>query len=318
MGKAIEQLNNMTVGHVALGSRSGVAGSVKHMVHDADTIVVCAPGNFGVRFLGVDAAEISFQLPGRKTFTSLGQAAWEDFLSDPLAPSWPPFQVPLEPGLVAHLKNHLGPGTATTHYGHATQAEDCLEDLVRADLAALQQTEEQFRFFLVFACEVMDRYGRFLCFANRDQPDPDLPEPRPLSYNERLLQAGVVTPYFIWPNVDPFKKVSLLDAVFKPHAAHQVATGKNKLHDARAWVQAARQKHSGIFDELHPLRLLPFEVRFLARRQPPDRWVIDLGRADDVLLKPQNYYTVTNIEDRLFIPPEYVPLFVERGWRRQP
>lgn len=65
-----------------------------------------------------------------------------------------------------------------------------------------------------------------------------------------------------------------------------------------------------------PLRLLPFEPRFVARRSPPERWVIDLGRNDDTLLAPQAYFRVANPEDRLFVPAEYVPLFVERGWRR--
>ena len=73
----------------------------------------------------------------------------------------------------------------------------------------------------------------------------------------------------------------------------------------------------GIFDGSDPLRLLPFEIRFLARRRPPDRWIIDLGKDDVVLIKPQKYYTLPNIEDRLFIPEEYVPLFVDAGWKRQ-
>ncbi len=74
------------------------------------------------------------------------------------------------------------------------------------DIEALDQTEEEFRFFLAFAYEVMDRYGRFLCYVNREQRDAHHPEPRPRSYNERLLAAGAVIPYFIWPNVDPFKR----------------------------------------------------------------------------------------------------------------
>jgi hypothetical protein len=35
-----------------------------------------------------------------------------------------------------------------------------------------------------------------------------------------------------------------------------------------------------------------------------------------VLVPPQFYFEVANPEDRLFVPAEYVPLFVERGWRR--
>ncbi|MGH3145637.1 MAG: hypothetical protein ACRDTR_07520, partial [Rubrobacter sp.] len=67
-----------------------------------------------------------------------------------------------------------------------------------------------------------------------------------------------------------------------------------------------------------PLSLEPFEVRLLSRRRPPDRWVIDLGDEGDLLIPPQEYYTVPHAEDRLFVPEEYVPLFVEAGWRRGP
>jgi hypothetical protein len=51
-------------------------------------------------------------------------------------------------------------------------------------------------------------------------------------------------------------------------------------------------------------------------RQPPDRWFIDLDRADQVLVPPQWYFEVANPEARLFVSDEYVPLFVERGWQR--
>jgi hypothetical protein len=164
----------------------------------------------------------------------------------------------------------------------------------------------------------MDRYGRLLGFINRYQPDPLSPEERPPSYNERLLRAGRVAPYFIWPNINPFRRQgSPVQAVIPPGEANQMAEEDETLRQARRWVRTARQEKRGIFDGSDPLRLLPFEVRFLARRRPPDRWVIDLGKDDKVLIKPQKYYAVSNIEDRLFIPEEYVPLFVEKGWKRQ-
>ena len=52
------------------------------------------------------------------------------------------------------------------------------------------------------------------------------------------------------------------------------------LRQARQWAPQllVRQKKLGIFDGSDPLRLLPFEVRFLARRSPPDRWVTTWGR----------------------------------------
>lgn len=35
------------------------------------------------------------------------------------------------------------------------------------------------------------------------------------------------------------------------------------------------------------------------------------------ILRPENYYTIPNPEDRLFVPEEYVPLFTGTGWRTQ-
>jgi glyoxylase-like metal-dependent hydrolase (beta-lactamase superfamily II) len=52
------------------------------------------------------------------------------------------------------------------------------------------------------------------------------------------------------------------------------------------------------------------------RRQPPDRWLIDLSGEGDTLIPPQSYPSVPLPEDRLFIPAEFVPLWVEKGWQR--
>jgi hypothetical protein len=318
VAKALEQLKSgLTVGHAALGFRGGITGSVRQQVHDGDTINVRAVGNFGIRFLGVDAPEISFSLPGETKFTGLSSSRWETFLSDPFAQSFPPFNPPLAPGLLNHLQGRVGPGAAINHRRHAEAAEDALEEEVLKDMQALGQSEEAFQFFLVFANEVTDRYGRLLCFINRDQPHPTDPEPRPRSYNERLLQAAKVSPYFIWPNINPFLKgKSVIGTVLLPGTANDIANKDESLRLAREGIRDARQQKVGVFDAYAPLRLEPFEVRFLARRCPPNRWVIDLSQNDDVLIKPQEYFTIPDVEDRLFIPEEYVPLFVEAGWKR--
>jgi hypothetical protein len=60
--------------------------------------------------------------------------------------------------------------------------------------------------------------------------------------------------------------------------------------------------------------LYPFELRFLAQRRAPNRWVIDLSQSDNHLLHPQEY-TIPNPEDRLYIPEEYLLLFKSKGWR---
>jgi len=317
--KAVEQIKGLTVGHARLGMRGGVTGSVRQEVHDGDTVNVQALGNFGVRFLATDTPEISFQLPGQTRFTGLGSPEWDDFLKDPLSTRWGAFKQPLEPGLLRNIRSRSGPGAGRNHYEHAAAAENALEDMVTADMRALGQDELSFRFFLVFAGEVMDRYGRFLCYINRDQEDENHPEPRPLSYNERMLQTGLAAPYFIWPNLNPFRKQpSLPEAVFPPGKARVVADKDPSLRRAREWVRQARANKLGVYRADGPLRFMPFELRFLSRRMPPDRWVIDLSDDSNLLIRPQGYYRIKNAEDRLFIPAEYVPLFIETGWHRQP
>ena len=313
MGKAIEQLKSgLIVGHAGLGFRGGVTGSVRQQVHDGDTINVRALGNFGVRFLGVDAPEISFKLPEEEGFTELSNIKWEKYLSDPFT-DWS-HESCLNEDLIDYLKTKIKPGVAMNHYRHATQAEDELEKEVSGDLEDLGQSEEEFQFFLAFAYEVMDRYGRLLCFINRYQSEGE----RPLSYNERLLQAGVISPYFIWPNINPFReKGSLVNAVIEPKKAKEEAQKDALLRKAREGFRRARREGKGIFDPKDPLQLEPFEVRFLADQRRPTRWVIDLSKNDDLLIKPQKYNTIKDQEDRLYVPEEYVSLFVEKGWKRQ-
>lgn len=320
MAKFIEQLKSgLIMGCATLGFRSGVPGSVRHQVHDGDTINIRAIGNMGIRFLGVDAPEISFMLPNENRFTGLAHDKWETFLSNPFAEGLPPFNPPLTSALVNHLQGRTGPGVAMNHYQHADDAEDALEHEILGDIEVLGHDEESFRFFLIFAHEIMDRYGRLLCYINRHQPHSTDPEPRPRFYNERLLQAAKVSPYLIWPNINPFRnEKSLVAAVIPPGNANNVANEDETLKSARKWVSDAREQKIGIFDRHNPLEIQPFEVRFLARRRPPNRWVIDLSKNDAILIKPQNYHTIPNVEDRLYIPEEYVPLFIEAGWQRQP
>jgi endonuclease YncB( thermonuclease family) len=318
VAKAIFQLKSGRIaGTALLGAHGDVAGSVDQETHDGDTVNVRADGNFGVRFLGVDAPEISFTLPGESTnFQPIGSDGWKEFLTDPFAAKYGEFEPPLTAELRAHIEAHVGAGTAENHERLAKAAQEALKGMINEDIQALQVDPTQFRFFLAFANEVMDGYGRMLCYLNRDQAHE--PPPRPKSYNERLLAVGAVTPYFIWPNLDPYKRPSaLVDAVPEPGSAVPAAAppeATKLLKEARESVRAARENHLGVFEQADPLRLYPFELRYLARRKPPDRWVIDLGAGDDVIHKPQQYPSIAAPEDRLFIPAEYVPLFVSKGW----
>jgi endonuclease YncB( thermonuclease family) len=312
MAKAIRKTSEgFSVGFARLGRRGDGRGSPGQQVYDGDTANVEADGNLGVRLLGVDAPERALTLPEVATeaidrrpgepFVALTDERWERFLSDPFAGG----ELRLRRELREHLEPLLGPGCAANHARFAEAAKLALRGQVETDIEEVDATREEFRFFMAFATEVIDGYGRLLCYLNREQPRP----PRPPTYNERLLVAGEVLPYFIWPNVDPFRvQPSLVAAVPRPGAAPP-------LRDERAAAAAARSQRLGVWGGDEPLRLFPFELRYLARLTPPERWVIDLEARDDRLLAPQLYPRIERPEDRLFVGEAYVPLFESRGWR---
>jgi hypothetical protein len=298
-----------------MGVRRRADGSVQTLdqaIPDGDTAGTQLDGTGAARFLGVDTPEKAFAQPLGGS-QNLDGAPWETFLSNPFAPGLPGHRLDLP--LIQHLQARVGSGMAANHHRHAVAAGDALKALVQADMTALGQTPEQFRFFLAFSYEVFDSFGRFLAFVNREQPNASVPAPRPLSYNERMLEIGRTLPYFIWPNINPFRDAPTVhDAVLAPGTAHDVAE-RGDLKRARDFVRNARAIGAGLFDPADPLQFEAFEIRYLGRGDIPNRAVIDLGVNDDVLLRPQSYFKVRNPEDRLFVPAEFVPLFAARGWR---
>jgi endonuclease YncB( thermonuclease family) len=311
---AIDQTQRrLTYGLFGLGLHGSGPGSVGQQVHDGDTVNVRAIGNLAIRFLGIDTPEVSFTLPGSNQFRSIADPAWETFLSDPFAVGLPPLH--LDAALKANLQARLGPGAATNHARHAAAAHRTLEQEIQDDMNARGLTKEDVQFFAAFTREIADRYGRLLAWLNISDQSAN----RPLDYNMRMLEKGLATPYFIWPNVDPWRsRDSLLEAAKAPAPFRQEANGPGKLRAARNAIAQARANGNGIFDASDPLRVHAFELRFLAQRRVPDRWVIDLSSNAPTLLQPENYHTVANVEDRLFVPKDYVPLFERVGWQRQP
>src|SRR5262249_48228751 len=153
----------------------------------------------------------------------------------------PAFSPPLAAPLVADLQKRLGPTCAANHARHADAATEALMGLIEQDMTRYGKTNETYRFFLAFATDVIDRYGRFLGYVYEDLPKQLRPKPN-FSYNERLLPGGFVTPYFIWPNIDPFRThANLLDAVPAPG---QPITNR-RLDDSRQAVRDARAAHKG-------------------------------------------------------------------------
>ena len=299
--------------------KDGIA-THKQTTYDGDTVHVRVDDALGIRFLGIDTPEKKIPLPGAPDiFVGLDKPQWDAFLSDPFQPNGPLNPANYSAGLKNYIDSLTGAGQGAIHKLHADAAEDHLEGLIKADMETLNKTKEDFEFFLRFSFEVMDSYGRFLCYINRNQPDHNDPEPRPPSLNERMLTAGMAFPYFIWPNINPWRSQgSVVNSVLMPGTANTVAQVDPALNAARQAVQNARANHVGIFSATNPMTFEPFEIRYLGRGGVPSRWVIDLSKIDNILIHPENYWTVSNPEDRLFIPVEYVPLFVESGWQRQP
>ncbi|MCA9062621.1 MAG: hypothetical protein KDA96_06165 [Planctomycetaceae bacterium] len=309
---------NRTTGLALPGLYDNKPGSPAQSVHDGDTLSVRLNGNVSVRLLGIDTPEISFMPPGPVVrFVELNDPLWTDFLTDPFDAKWGP--LPTFPDLLTNwLKSRVGASAAQSHYEHSVAARDDLQRMIERDMAEMQQTPETFGYYLNFGFEVMDGYGRLLAMINRDQPDAVSPTPRPRSYNQRLLAQGRAFPYFIWPNINPWDRPdSISSAVIPPGAARQLAEQDTELRAARAAVRFARESHRGIYDAMSPALLEPFELRFLSRRSSPERALIDLRSESDELLHPLNYPSVPHPEDRLWIPSHFVPLFQERGWKKQ-
>lgn len=313
MAKAIIQTGNLTFAKTGLGTRGDSIGSVKTQTHDGDTINVRLMGNFGVRFLGIDAPETSTPLPGESAFKSISNPDWELFLADPFNEVYPDVSEVFDPELVDFLQQKAVSGAALNHYEHAKAAERGLEEEIEKDMQEMGKTNEDFEMFIAFAYEILDRYGRLLGYINRYQQKTDT-RARPLSYNERLLKRGLVLPYFIWPNINPFRKFSsLTEAAFGPEQMQEMVHDDRSLSNARTWVKEARKNNIGLFEEGNTLVFEASELRFLSRRVPPNRWIIDMSSDSNELVDPQKYWQIFP-EDRLFIPPEFVPLFVEKGW----
>jgi hypothetical protein len=290
----------------------GTVQTLDQAVADGDTVGVQLNGTGSVRFLGIDSPEKSFEQPlgGAQ---NLDGPKWEQFLTNPFANGYPAQS--LEPALAAHLQSRFASGAAANHHRHAVAAGEALKQLIQSDETALGQTADQFQYFLAFSYEVFDRFGRFLAFLNRNQPNPTSPSPRPPSYNERQLKTGRALPYFIWPNVNPFREAdTVANAVPLPGTANTVAE-QGDLKRARDLVKNARATAIGVFDPVDPLKFEAFEVRYLGRAEVPTRAVIDLSKNDTVLLRPQSYFNIPHAEDRLFIPGEFVPLFAAKGWQ---
>lgn len=298
--------------------------TVEEFVGDGDTVDLKAFGRLPVRFLGIDAAEKGMYRPLRMSevsqnkkagYMKLENALWQEFLTDPLSAEWEPYSKPLATKLINNLSTRWCTDARDNHLEWANKARTRLVELIREDLKLLNRLWKNAEFYTSYGSELLDAYGRILCFINIKETNRNR---RPkYSYNERLLQEGFVIPYFIWPNVAPFNKMSILEAVRNPIEFRTLANESKALSEARQWCRKMRAQPGSIYDPSLGLWILPFELRYLAGRISPKRYVIDLGAnsSDSQLFSPSRYWEIPKLEDRLFIPAEYAPLFEKHGWQ---
>jgi endonuclease YncB( thermonuclease family) len=321
MAKAIFNPGGFARGFSILPKHGDRTATVREAVHDGDTITVEADGAFSIRFLGIDTPEVSFEFPNfpgdqrSGTFRSITE--FQEYLSDPFDAAYPDsrkYARQLGSKLVNYLKQKLNSQTALNHHKYAIAAQRELESIIEFDVNERIYEGERFRFFMAFAYEVMDGYGRFLCYVDRDNK-PREREGR-MTYNERMLKSGLAIPYFIWPNINPFRKQgSLVEAVPSPSNFREFVNSDKRMKMARNFVNDARRAGIGIFDNQDPLALMPFELRYLAGRRNPNRYVLDISKDMPTLLKPTDYYLIPKEEDRLFIDEHFVPLFEKKGYQ---
>ena len=306
------------MGQAKLGFHGTGIGSVKQNVHDGDTLNVSFFKNLGVRFLGMDTPEISFQLPGDDAFVALSKPAWAAFFA---SGQWRE-RLNVGADLLAHLEQRIGDGSqaAANHAAHAEAAQRSLEEAVQAHLDRSGKPKEDFVFFLAFGHEFLDVYGRLLCYLHANEENfadkADQEEAKKWSYNERQLASGAALPYFIWPNVQPFLSVNAFaeDSV-RPDRFWKKVNSSKRLQEGRRLVSQARSAGLGVHSPDNPLILKAFELRFISRKKGPDRFVINLADpGNHRLLAPEQYFLVPQDEDRLYVPKEYAPIFQMFGW----
>lgn len=305
-------------GRTRFAARSNRMATAPEITHDGDTVSVSSADNLGIRFLGIDTAEISYDFPGKKGFLGLGNQSWEEFFT---GPELQKKMAGLSKSLAEHLWSKIGDGkdVAPNHFRHASAARQRLLSEITNDMALCGKTNADFHFFLAYGFEFLDSYGRLLCYLrpHRDNFEGDVPETANKDYNLRQLENGTAVPYFIFPNVDPFLRIfnPLDKSIITPAGFWNIMAKASKLKAARQAVKIAREQGKGIFDAADPLRILPMELRSISKGSKPNRYVIDLSQpGTDTLLDPELYFTIPNVEDRMYIPGNFGEYFQLAGW----
>lgn len=336
LGQAIDETNRgFKIGHATLFHKDDIGRTIL----DGDTVKIFLDGYINSRFLGIDTPEKGLDLPNldgiidiaqptdyekrrKRVWREINHHAWVKYLENPFDESFDDadsFRKKLGDGLLSYLKSKTGPLVAKNHYDNSLRAREILTEIINKDKQATEQQGREYRFFLRFAFEILDTYGRLLCYLHQDKKTEERGNNE--SYNELMLKAGYAIPYYIFPNIDPFIRFSsILDAIPDVHgdrfAFNRLIQKSSKLKRARELISSIRkQQKPSLFTGEESLKLLPFELRLLQRREKPNRHVMDLSNPEPIIHPPEDYYLISKEEDRLFIPAEYNYIFEKRGYK---
>ncbi|MGD2247497.1 MAG: thermonuclease family protein [Candidatus Methanofastidiosia archaeon] len=181
----------------------------------------------------------------------------------------------LDDNLLEYLTPKLTRKSIKIHKELGFKAKEYLEEILDENLT------------VTFGREVFDRYGRALVYLGDNQE----------MYNVTLVQSGLAIPYFIFPNAVPLTEEG-------EYTFDHIET----MQKAAAYAQ---EKTLGIWRVIDDI-LIPMELRYLTRRELPEKYCVDLGTG--VLYPPEMYYRVPII-NRLFFYPKDVALAVCMGFQ---
>jgi hypothetical protein len=116
-------------------------------------------------------------------------------------------------------------------------------------------------------------------------------------YNCKMVESGYAIPYFVYPNA-----VSITE---------EGGYSFDYIEKMQLAAAQARKKNLVIWEHIDDM-LLPMELRFLTRREPPAKYCADLGKS--MLHPPEDYFGIP-VVDRLFFYPKVVVQAICMGFR---
>jgi endonuclease YncB( thermonuclease family) len=185
----------------------------------------------------------------------------------------------LDGQLQKYLQPKLTKESIKTHKNLGFETKEYLESILEEDLV------------VSFDKEVFDRYDRFLVYLSAAKGK---------SYNLLLVQTGYALPYLIYPNT-----ISLTE---------DEKWNYDKIEEIQKITIRAKKQNPGIWAHIDHI-LLPMELRFLTRRELPQKYCADLQ--DHLLYPPEHYFKIP-IENRLFFYPKDVILAIQHGFNPVP